>query len=129
MKFFKKTDVLIILILIAISIIGILIYNLFFSKINGIANIYYDSKLVKTIDLSLNKDYSFYLDQNPNVLIHVTDDGYIYFEKSNCPNKICIKSGKIKKVGKSIACLPNKIVIKIVSSKEDLNAPDLILGG
>lgn len=52
-------------------------------------------------------------------------DGYAWIETADCPDELCVKSGKISKSGESIICLPHKLVIRIegnVSDKEDLDA-------
>ena len=129
MKFFKKTDLIIIFVLLIISVCGLFLYKKVFSEKQCFANIYYESDLVKTIDLSKKEDYIFSLQQNEHVLIQVFSDGSIAFKESDCPDKICIKSGKLRMVGESAACLPNKIVIKIVSGeKHNNNDVDLIVG-
>ena len=40
--------------------------------------------------------------------------GYVWVHDSCCPNKLCIKLGKIKSVGQSVVCLPNQVVVRIV---------------
>ncbi|PMQ02358.1 MAG: hypothetical protein CBR30_01515 [Dictyoglomus sp. NZ13-RE01] len=32
---------------------------------------------------------------------------------SPCPDKLCVKQGWIKKVGESIVCLPNRVVLRL----------------
>jgi len=82
-----------------------------------------------TIDLSEKKDYSFSIPQNKNVVFHVYKDGSIEFVESDCPDKICVKSGKLNSVGESAACLPNGIVVKIVSKKgNNDNDVDIVVG-
>ena len=39
-------------------------------------------------------------------------------EDANCPDKLCIKQGKIDSNGQKIVCLPNKTVVEIRSEKE-----------
>lgn len=129
MKFFKKTDIIIISILLILSVGGYVAYRKIFSDTKSLANIYYESKLVKTVDLSEKKDYTFRPEQNDHVLIHVYSDGSIAFEESDCPDKVCIHSGKLNTVGESAACLPNKIVIKIVrNDKQNKDDVDIIVG-
>lgn len=129
MKFFKKTDILIITIILAISFSALLLYRNTISKTPAIAKIYYYSKVVMTIDLSEKKDYSFSIPQNKNVVFHVYKDGSMEFVESDCPDKICIKSGKLNSVGESAACLPNGIVVKIVSKKgNNDNDVDIVVG-
>lgn len=42
-------------------------------------------------------------------------NGKIRVAKSNCPKKICIHRGWIRKQGEAICCVPNKLLIKIQS--------------
>ena len=56
MKFFKKIDLIIIAVLIVVSISGFFAYKIMFSEAPALAEIFYESKLVKTIDLSKNED-------------------------------------------------------------------------
>ncbi len=57
----------------------------------------------------LNKDNE--IDLGTNIII--IKDGYVYMEYANCPDKICIKQGKINKKGQTLTCLPNKITVSI----------------
>ena len=34
-------------------------------------------------------------------------------DHADCPDKICVKTGKIKNKGEQIVCLPNKLVVKV----------------
>ena len=45
------------------------------------------------------------------------EDGKVYVE-SCCPNGTC-SAGKIEKSGQWIACLPNKVVIRLEGSKDE----------
>ncbi|MCX7846336.1 MAG: NusG domain II-containing protein [Dictyoglomaceae bacterium] len=36
---------------------------------------------------------------------------------SPCPDKLCIKQGWIKKVGETIVCLPNRVVLRFEGKK------------
>lgn len=42
------------------------------------------------------------------------DDGSVFFRHSDCPDKVCMHSGKIEKNGQMLACVPNGIVVQIV---------------
>ncbi|MBN2379349.1 NusG domain II-containing protein [candidate division WOR-3 bacterium] len=41
------------------------------------------------------------------------DDKHVWIIDAPCPNKLCMKQGKIKRPGESLVCLPNRIVITI----------------
>jgi hypothetical protein len=51
-------------------------------------------------------------------IIKTDDDGKIYFYESDCPDRLCIKTGRISRAGQSAACLPNGIIINIKANKE-----------
>jgi len=118
MKFFKKTDIIIILGILIISGIGWGIYHYAFAGEKVKAEIYYYSELVKTIDLDTGKEESFSLPQDKNVVFHLYKDGSIAFIESDCPDKVCIRSGKLRSAGQYAACLPNGFVMKIVPKGE-----------
>jgi len=129
MKFFKKTDIIIILILIILSAIGYFGYKHFFSSHEALAEIYYKTKLVKVIDLSTVTDKTFTIPENEDVVFKTFSDGSICFYESDCPDKICIKSGKLSIPGQSAACLPNELFIKIVvKDKHNNDDIDIIIG-
>lgn len=113
MKFAKKTDAVIILVLLVLCIGGWFGYRAFFGRKAAVAQIYYKSELVETVDLTRGVDKRFSISQNKNVVFHVYKDGSICFEESDCPDKICIHAGRLNTVGESAACLPNQIVMKI----------------
>jgi hypothetical protein len=129
MKFFKKTDILIVLAIVIIGIGSWAIYNNIYSSKLAKAEIYYKSGLVKTIDLNTGVDKTFSIPQDEHVIFHLYKDGSIRFEASDCPDEICVKTGKLNRVGEVAACLPNEIILKIVPIKdrsdEDL---DMIVG-
>jgi hypothetical protein len=114
MKFYKKTDLLVIgsMLVVCLGIWGI--YQVVFTGKQVKAEIYYGSELVQTVDLSTGEERRFTVPQNEHVVFHLYNDGSICFESSNCPDQICVHSGRISKVGESAACLPNQLILKIV---------------
>lgn len=126
MKFFKKKDIIIIIVLLVLSIIGIFAYRHINRNKAAIAEIYYGSDIIKTIDLSKGQEITFKVPQNPHVVIKTSKDGYIWFDESDCPDQICVHTGKIHLPGQSAACLPNKVIVVIVSKDEyDKNSVDI----
>lgn len=74
----------------------------------------------KEAEYPLNKDvtyliYGSHLGTNKLVI----KDGEAYIEEASCPDKQCIKQGKISKAGEMLVCLPNRVVIKIVDANEE----------
>lgn len=128
MKFVKKIDFIIISAVVFICIIVWGVYKLYYIQVPASAEIYYDSQLIQTIDLNKGTEKYFSIPQNEHVIFHLYEDGSISFARSDCRDKICIRSGKLNTVGESAACLPNKIFIKIVSKDRGVDDIDIVIG-
>lgn len=127
MKYVRKADLIIIAVIVLLALVFLLL-NKFFLTENGVyAEIYHDSKLVKRIELSNAKAGSFSIPGKPDVVFQLYDDGSIAFIESDCPDKVCIRSGRLKYAGQFAACLPNRMMLKIVSDDKDREGPDLII--
>ncbi len=48
----------------------------------------------------------------------IIKDGCAEIVSASCPDGLCISQGKVKFNGETIVCLPNKLVIKIVSGTD-----------
>jgi hypothetical protein len=129
MKFFKRTDIIIIIGIIAVSAASWGIYNYAFAEDQVRAEIYYYSDLVKTVELNTGEDTTFSIPEDENVVFRLYQDGSIAFVESDCPDKVCIHAGKLKTVGQFAACLPNGIVVKLVPAKEHgEDDADIVIG-
>lgn len=82
-------------------------------QVNGkeIKKILYDEKLIgHTIPIETEYGYN---------LLEIGDKKVRVIE-ADCPDKIDVKQGYIERVGETLVCLPNKLVIEIKGiSKED----------
>ncbi|HWQ78019.1 MAG TPA: NusG domain II-containing protein [Anaerovoracaceae bacterium] len=117
MKFFKRTDILVIIGILVVSAASWGVYSHVADDRGVKAEIYYYNDLVETVDLN-GEERSFSIPQDENVILHLYQDGSIAFVESDCPDKVCIHAGKQRMAGQFAACLPNGIVVKIVSDKE-----------
>ncbi len=115
MKFAKKSDIFLIIAIFIICVLFFVIFKAVNAKPARYAEIYYKSELVRRIDLTESKDYTFTVDSKPDVVFHVYANGTICFEKSDCPDKVCVNKGILSKTGESAACLPNSLILKIVA--------------
>lgn len=110
----NKKDWLLIIIVIILSLLFI-----FSSKISAdVAYVYYESDLILTIDLNINKIYEVN-GYNGIVKIEVNNKSIRVVEE-NSDKHICSRQGYIKNEGESIVCLPNKIVIELKSNDIDV---------
>lgn len=129
MKFFKKNDILIVAVLLIISLGVYVVYDNIYGQSETKAEIYYYSELVKTVELNAGEPIDFSITQEPDVVFHISEDGAIAFIESDCPDKVCIKTGALDSVGQYAACLPNGVVLKIVPAGErSEDDPDIVVG-
>ena len=59
----------------------------------------------------LDEDGIFPLNGGSNTL--VIEAGEAFLTDADCPDKLCVKMGRISKTGQSITCLPNRLIVKI----------------
>ena len=74
-----------------------------------------DGEVVGEYSLLKNGIYS--LNGGTNTL--TIQNGEAYMSYSNCPDHVCENTGKIKHVGQTIICLPNRLTITIVGEITD----------
>ena len=111
----KFADILLILLFVVI----IIYFSLnFFAK---------NKSPVKQVVIESGKNIWYYqLDKNKELKIKGNlgestikiDDGFVFFENSPCPNKLCVQSSAITKNGEWIACLPNGVFVRIEGKDE-----------
>lgn len=79
-----------------------------FTKKGDTVNIYVNSKLYKSVPLF--EDAQINVGGTNTVKI---ENGYVYMESADCPDKLCVKTGKIKDNSHDIICLPNKVRVEV----------------
>jgi len=46
-------------------------------------------------------------------ILHVHDGG-VEMHEADCPDQLCLSFGHIRKLGKQIVCLPNRIIVELI---------------
>lgn len=49
----------------------------------------------------------------------VIENGIADMTSADCPDKLCVNQKAISATGETIVCLPNKVVVEVISSGED----------
>ena len=108
MKLAKKNDIIIIAVvaLIASGLAAWFLIKNAGAEKGAYAEIYYKSRLVERIHLTSAGEREFSVEEVPDVVFKIYDDGSIGFIKSDCPDKVCINSGRLSK--RSFRRLPAK---------------------
>ncbi len=105
---FKKADFLLIAVLCLVC--AALFLPRFFGAGKLEAVIYCEGAPFRRVDLSTVKEaYTIWLDAQGVVL--KVEPGAIGYESSNCPDKLCVRTGRLTRPGDTAACLPSKTVV------------------
>lgn len=99
-----------------ISIIIIFIMRIS-ETVGNTAKIYSDNKLVRTVTLA--KDDEFTVENGDGYNVIQIRNGKISVIESDCKNQICVNQGEIDNNLFPIVCVPNGLVIRIVSVGEE----------
>lgn len=112
-----RNDIILITILLGSAILFLACYYLFFHKDGAFIQITTDGKVYKT--LPLNEDTTITISgfNNGSNTLQIKN-GYASVINADCPDKLCQKQKKIHYKGESIVCLPNKVVISVISKEE-----------
>ena len=110
-RLFKVSDAAVFLVLLLLA----LIFFILKSNNKGEAvEIWVEGKMYQSLPL----DKPFELELECDVTIK-GDGESAYFVSSDCPDKVCINTGKLSEEGEWAACLPNETVIKITGSEKN----------
>ena len=112
-KWLKKRDIILIAALLFVGVIFLIIWQFVYSKSGNYITIEQRGSIIGTYPL--NKDTTIpILYKNEGVNEVVIEDGVAYMNSAECPDHLCIKQGKIDKVGQTIVCMPNRVVVTVV---------------
>ena len=83
------------------------------------AEIYQNGELIKTVELSENTEFTVTCAEGFNVI--TVEDGKICVSSADCPDKVCVKQGKISGAV-PIVCLPHRLEIRVVDGDDGVDA-------
>ena len=111
----KKRDIVLAAVLLILGVTGVLIvkYGL---KSGNTADVYIDDKLVQTIDMSVDDEYTFQTDKGSNTV--EVRNGAVSMKSADCPDKVCVRMGTKNRNSETITCLPHKLVIEVHGGQE-----------
>ena len=77
------------------------------------AIVYVDGSEVVRFDLSHDGQSSYLVHSPDGSLLVTVENGQAAILESDCPDKVCVHTGPISKVGQAVICLPLKTVLRI----------------
>lgn len=115
-RFASRSDFIPVIIIIVLAVGAYFLFTC--GQSGNYAEILADNTVIKRVDLSQDSEFS--LEGYEGVTFSVKD-GAISFVSSDCPDKICVRTGYIKNRGQSAVCLPNRLTVRIVGSESDID--------
>ena len=81
-----------------------------------------DGELVKRVRLGAGyHDTVTIHGQTVTNVIQIEED-CVYFAEYDCPDKVCVRSGKLTRAGQIAVCLPNRVIVRLVGAQSDIDA-------
>ena len=111
-----RFDIIIIALLLVISALFLLL-TLVRRTDGSMVDVEIRGEVVAKYNLAQNGEYS--LNGGTNIL--VIENGEAYLSYADCPDHTCVRTGKIKYVGQSIVCLPNKVTVTVRGNSEGVD--------
>lgn len=109
---FRPQGIVLLILLIVFSVAVPVYAGLGSDEPGSLAQIKIDGQIVKELDLTQDGEW----DNNDfSILVH---QGSLRVVHSNCPDQICVLRGPIKREGEAVVCVPNRILITIISQNE-----------
>ena len=108
-----RLDIIVIAALLLLSLLVLTVVQLT-RKDGAYAEVTLDGQTVAKYPLSVDGTYS--LNNGTNVL--VIENGPAYMSYSDCPDHVCENTGRVKYVGQTIVCLPNRLTVTVVGTSD-----------
>lgn len=108
------------IILIAVLLLGGIGFHLYTKHTThgATAVIYIDGEIYESIELEkVEESYELTLPCSPEATLLV-ENGCVSFIKADCPDGLCVSTGKLRYKGDTAACLPAKTVVTIENTGE-----------
>ena len=119
-----RNDIILILCILLIASIGVLYLFVFRDKgdtvkitVNGQIYGAYSLNQDKVIEICQGED-------NKTINRVIISDGKVRMEYATCPDGICVDHSPIYRDGESIVCLPQKVVVTVIT--DNTSSPDII---
>jgi hypothetical protein len=105
-KLITKKDFILIVLVLIIGAIGVFFVSS--AKKGTVATIKIDGEAVAEIPIQ-----DEYYELNFNGVTVCCENSEIFVKDSSCPDKVCVRSGRISKAGEGIICAPNRVAVEI----------------
>ncbi len=76
-----------------------------------------DGQQIASYPLAENRTVTIQGKGGANVL--VIENGAAFIQDADCPDRLCVRQGKIDRSGQSVICLPHKVVVSVAGQPQE----------
>lgn len=114
----KKNTILLFGMIILFSVIALICQKTIFQKPGSYAVVQIDGKERARLNLSEDTTLQVGGEQTGSNTIEVRD-GCVFVSEADCPDQVCVRTGRVQDVGSVIACLPHKLTVTVVGEVQE----------
>jgi len=118
-SYFRKADIILFAAALLIGIAGFFMLQKN-TEAGTLVRIVSDGELQYELPLDSDGEYTVFSDHGYNIIC--IENGQVYMKDADCPNKDCMRYGRISNEGQMIICLPHRLVVSILSYEGDPDA-------
>ena len=115
-RIFKKTDLIIVFILVLIAAAGFFAFRFFGSGEGTTVRISVDGEVFGEFPLA--SDRIIDIPGRIGTLKLSIQNGRADMIYADCPNQICVKHSEINAKGETIVCLPNRVIAEVIGGDQ-----------
>ncbi len=112
----RRNDGILVAVLLGISLIALLAM-LALRRGGSQVVVYREGERAESFALS--EDRTYVIDSAYGMNRLVISDGEAFLADADCPDRLCVKTGKIKFDGQTIVCLPHKVIVAIEGGEKE----------
>ena len=76
----------------------------------------------ETARYALSEDRTVRIEGAAGYNLLVIENGEAWIMEADCPNQLCVQTGKIRYAGQSLVCLPHRLAVRIAGGASGLDA-------
>lgn len=112
-RLIRNDVIFIVALVVVIAVAGACLY--FFRGEGNAVTVSVDGKVIATYPLNEDRVEDIYTEKDGHNRL-VIKDGKAWVETASCPDGICAAHKPIHREGESVVCLPNKVVITVITA-------------
>ena len=114
----RKADMRLLAGILSVTVVMTVVIQIGIKKPGETAVVTVDGKVVKELPLSRDTNEIEIEGYQGGINRIVVSEGWVYMSYADCPDELCVHTGRIRNTGETIVCLPHRVVIEIKGGEE-----------